>query len=122
MISMALLSLRSVMARVAKGTSFWLGRRHIVRDCRGATAVEMAIALPIVLLMIFGVIEVAAMMWTQLTLSFAVQAAARCGAVNAKSCGSAASIESYAASQAFAIPNLTSSNFTVKQAGSASCG
>jgi Flp pilus assembly protein TadG len=96
--------------------------RQIIKDGGGATAVEMAIALPIILLLIFGVIEIGIMMWTQLTLNNAVEAAARCGAVNTQTCGTPTSIESYAVSQAVGIPNLTSANFVVHKSGSASCG
>jgi Flp pilus assembly protein TadG len=50
-----------------------VGARKAAKDCRGATAVEMAIALPVLLLLIFGVMEVGFMMWTQISLTYAVE-------------------------------------------------
>jgi len=44
----------------------------------GATAVETAIVLPAFLLLLFAVIEGGLLFWTQSTLQFAVEAAARC--------------------------------------------
>jgi Flp pilus assembly protein TadG len=78
--------------------------------------------LPILLLLIVGVIEVSFMMWTQLSLNFAVEQAARCGALNTTACNTAAKIQSYAAVQAVGIPGLTTANFTVYQSGAAACG
>jgi Flp pilus assembly protein TadG len=84
--------------------------------------VELAVALPILLLLIVGVIEVSFMMWTQLSLNYAVEQAARCGALNTTACNTSAKIQSYAAAQAFGIPDLTTANFTVSQAGATACG
>jgi Flp pilus assembly protein TadG len=101
--------------------------RKAARDCRGAAAVEAAIAIPILLVLIFGVIEVGFMFWTQVSLNFAVEQAARCGAVSqptSTTCGtnSPATIKSYAVAQAVGIPNLTAANFTVYTNNAAACG
>jgi Flp pilus assembly protein TadG len=100
---------------------------NVAQDCRGASAVEAAIALPILLVLIFGVIEVGFMLWTQVSLNFAVEQAARCGALNfgingATICKTAATIQSFAVAQAVGIPGLTTANFTVHTSNAAVCG
>ena len=104
------------ICRVLRGVQSVAGDRH------GATVVEVAIVLPILLLLIVGVMEVSFMMWTQLSLNFAVEQAARCGALNTTACNTAAKIQSYAAVQAVGVPGLTAANFTVHQSGAAACG
>jgi Flp pilus assembly protein TadG len=88
------------------------------KACDGTTAVETAIVLPVFLLMLFAIIEGGLLLWTQSTLQFAVEAAARCAAVNTTQCGSSSAIQSYAASQAFGM-TISSSSFSVSQP---SCG
>ena len=67
--------------------------------------------LPIVLLCVLGLIEFARAIWTQATLDYAVQAAARCAAVNTNTCGTDVKIQNYAARKApglsFADPTST---------------
>ncbi len=80
----------------------------------GATAVETAIVLPAFLLFIFAIIEAGLLFWTQSTLQFAVEAAARCAVVNTTQCGSASAIQTYAAAQATGM-TIPSSSFSVTQ-------
>jgi Flp pilus assembly protein TadG len=117
-----ILAVRLALAHRAR-----VSARNVAQDCRGASAVEAAIALPILLVLIFGVIEVGFMLWTQVSLNFAVEQAARCGALNygvpkATICKTAATIQSFAVAQAVGIPNLTTANFTVHTNGAAVCG
>ena len=119
-----------LMSRAVRHALAWrlqVGARKMAQDCRGATAVETAIALPVLLILIFGVIEVGFMLWTQVSLNFAVEQAARCGALhfgvqNATVCKTAATIQSYAVAQAVGLPNLAAANFTVYSSGTAACG
>ena len=90
----------------------------LARACDGTTAVETAIVLPVFLLLLFGVIEAGLLFWTQSTLQSAVEAAARCWAVNKTQCGSTSAVQSYAASQAIGM-TVSSSSFDVSQP---SCG
>jgi Flp pilus assembly protein TadG len=85
--------------------------RRLIANVRGATAVQTAIVLPILLLLIFGVIETAYLMFAQISLDYAVAAAARCAAVNTNLCGSQSAIQSYAVGRVVAFPNLTTSSF-----------
>jgi Flp pilus assembly protein TadG len=82
----------------------WIGER-------GAAAVEFAVILPILLLCVLGLIEFARAIWTQASLDYAVQAAARCAAVDSIACGTDVAIQNYAASKApglsFGAPTST---------------
>jgi Flp pilus assembly protein TadG len=93
----------------------------LAKACDGATAVETAIVLPAFLLLLFAIIEGGLLFWTQSSLQFAVEAAARCEAlnlnptvVNPTICGSTSAVQSYAASQTFGI-TVSSSSFIVSQ-------
>lgn len=79
---------------------------------RGAAAIEFAIILPILLLCVLGLIEFGRAIWTQATLDHAVQAAARCAAIDPVTCGTVAQTQQYATTKA---PGLTlpASVFTV---------
>jgi Flp pilus assembly protein TadG len=87
--------------------------RAFRRRCRnrGATAVEFALILPILLLCVLGLIEFARAVWTQATLDYVVEAAARCAAVDSLTCGTVAKVQNYAAAKAaglsFADPTST---------------
>ena len=79
---------------------------------RGATAVETAILLIAILLFVFGLTEFGRGIWTQATLDFAVQTAARCAVANKTVCGNASQTQDFAVTQAAAL-NLSTSVFTV---------
>ena len=83
---------------------------------QGATAVEMALLLPALLLFFLGIVEFGRALWTQTSLQFAVSAAARCAAVNPSQCSN---VPSYAASQMLAL-SVPPSVFTYTSG--ASCG
>ena len=71
---------------------------------RGVSAVETALVLPIFLGLLFGIINFGLVMWTQASLHFAVEAAARCASVNAATCGSASAVQTYALNQYLGQP------------------
>jgi Flp pilus assembly protein TadG len=71
---------------------------------RGVSAVEMALILTLFLGMLFGIINLSLVLWTQGSLYFAAQAAARCASANPTICGTPASgalVEAYAMNQYF---------------------
>jgi Flp pilus assembly protein TadG len=78
----------------------------------GAVLVEYAFVLPVLLLLVFGLMQIGGMAWTQSALDFAVQEAARCAVVRPDLCGADAQIQSYAAAQASGL-NVPASAFTV---------
>jgi Flp pilus assembly protein TadG len=77
----------------------------------------MAFAAPALFLFVFGIAEAGHALWLQNMLSYAVAEAARCATVNQTTCGTAAQIQSYAASQSSNI--FDSSVFSVT---TPSCG
>ena len=97
-------------ARLVIGTRGRLAALTKARD--GTTAVETALVLPAFLLFIFAIIEAGFLLWTQTTLQFAVEAAARCAVVNSTLCGTTSAIQTYAASQAVGM-TISSSSFSV---------
>ena len=82
----------------------------------GAAAVEFALILPVLLLCILGLIELGRMVWTQATLDYAVEAAARCRAIDQTHC------PTEAATQQFAIDNFMLPPDASFQVPLASCG
>jgi Flp pilus assembly protein TadG len=92
--------------------------RKLFLASRGSVIIEYAIILPALLLFVLGILDIGRFVWTQTTLDRAAEAAARCGAVNTLTCGSASAIQNYAVTQTYGL-NVTASAFT---ASTASCG
>ena len=97
--------------------SRWRTPSRSRRD-RGSVAVEYGLVLPALLLLVLGVIDTGRLVWTQTTLDRAVEAAARCGAIDTVKCATAPAVQSYAVGEAFGV-SIESSAFTVT---TASCG
>ncbi len=92
--------------------------RGVRRRIQGSVAVEYGLVLPALLLLLFLIIDAGRLLWTQTTLDRAVEAAARCGAIDAIDCGSAVQVQNYAVAQAYGI-TVDASAFTPV---AASCG
>ncbi|HEV2530982.1 TadE family protein [Phenylobacterium sp.] len=86
--------------------------RRLARRDDGAVLVEYAFVLPVLLLMVFGLMQLGGMAWTKAALNYAVQEAARCAIVRPDLCGNAAQIQAYAASQTTGL-SVPASAFTV---------
>ena len=82
------------------------------REDRGAAAIEYAFVLPALLMFAFGIIDVGRLVWTQVTLDRAVQAAARCASVNSTTCGTDSAIQTYASGQAWGMSVPAASSWT----------
>jgi Flp pilus assembly protein TadG len=78
----------------------------------GAAAVETALLLPVLFLLLLGVIELGRLAWTRTALTFAVQEAARCASVRPGICGTASQTAAFAA-RTVAPLNIPASAFTV---------
>jgi Flp pilus assembly protein TadG len=52
---------------------------------------------------VLGLIDTGRLLWTYATLSHAVEASARCAAINTTLCGSASAVQSYAVTQAWGL-------------------
>lgn len=90
-------------------------RRHcdrLVDDRIGSGALEFAIVANVFILFALGLISFGQWTFTQQALQTAAQQTARCVAIGASACGSAASYAVSAAS-ALGVPSLTTSGVTV---------
>jgi Flp pilus assembly protein TadG len=72
---------------------------NLIRNDRGAAAVELALVLPVFILMVLGGVATASLGFAVSSLHFAVEDAARCASVKTTVCTSAATITAYAAKQ-----------------------
>jgi Flp pilus assembly protein TadG len=86
--------------------------RRLVNCTGGATAVEAAFILPILLMSLLGVLEMGRLGWTQSALNFAVLEAARCASLNSTACGNANATKLFAAKKATGT-NVPASAFAV---------
>jgi Flp pilus assembly protein TadG len=71
----------------------------------GSSAVELAVIMSAFLSMLFGIVNVAMMLWTMASLHYAAESAARCAAVGSSGCTNASSIQTYALNQ-YSGPSL----------------
>jgi Flp pilus assembly protein TadG len=93
-------------------------------DCGGATAIEFALVLPMIIVLVFGLIGFSMVGGAASGMHYAVEEAARCFAVNKTACGSATAARTYAAAK-YAGPNVgvvftadnTGCGFTVRATG-----
>ena len=91
--------------------------RGLVRDCGGVVAVEFVIMLGPMLLLLLGIFDIGLLTLTDTRINFAVEAAAKCGAIGA-TCTSPSDTAAYGASIA-GLRGLDASGFSVT---TASCG
>jgi Flp pilus assembly protein TadG len=97
----------------------WCGHiRRLWTDEGGGSLAEFAILLPVFLPLLFGTVQLGQLFWTQTALQHAVEMAARCATINATSCGSASTTQTYAATQAYGL-TFPTGTFT---ATSPTCG
>lgn len=73
--------------------------RRLFHDRRGAAAVETAVLLPALLLMLLGTMEVGRIAWTKAALVYAVQETARCASVTPAACGTPDQVQAYGAAR-----------------------
>jgi Flp pilus assembly protein TadG len=87
--------------------------RPIWRDEGGATALEFALLAPVFFALVFGVVALGMLFWTQVGLQHGVEMAARCASVNTMLCpnNNAGAITNYAMQQALGL-SLPPSTFT----------
>jgi Flp pilus assembly protein TadG len=92
-------------------TIFW-------RDRRGGSAVEFGLLLPVFVMLILGAMSASQMMFAVNSLHYAVEEAARCGAINTTTCGTLAATEQFAQGR-YSGPAIQLQRF---DATNASCG
>jgi Flp pilus assembly protein TadG len=76
-------------------------------------ALEYGLVFPALMLMIFGSMDVGRLIWTYTTLLRAVEASARCAAVNPGVCGNASQVASRAVNEAWGLP-VTTETFSLQ--------
>ena len=86
--------------------------RSVFLDNRGAAAVEAGLVLPVFLMMLYGILQLGLMLWTQASLYHGAQMAARCAALEQPACASAELTQQYAAAQSYGL-RPAASIFTV---------
>jgi Flp pilus assembly protein TadG len=90
----------------------------LVRSSQGASATEFALVIFPVILFMIGIVQTGYLVWTNNLLHAAVDAAARCGAVNSTTAPCAAA-DMVSAANAVFTP-LTGATFT-ENSGTATC-
>lgn len=93
-------------------------RRSAAHAISGSMALEYGLLLPAFLLLMFGTMDVGRLIWTYTTLHRAVEASARCAAVNPVACGTPGEVAARAASEAWGL-TVTPAAFTLQ---TLSCG
>ena len=81
-----------VVGGCSAGTS---GLSGLLRDCSGAVAVEFLIIAGPLLLLLLGTFDIGLVMLTETRINFAVEAAAKCGAISAAMCDSPSQTAAY---------------------------
>jgi Flp pilus assembly protein TadG len=89
------------------------------RSNAGSTAVEFAIAAPILFVLMFAIIEFGRAWWTKNSLQYAIERAARYAIVCNGACPSDAAVTTFAASQVY-DQMIAATAFTVTHPGGAS--
>ena len=84
----------------------------MIRDRRASTALEFVLAAPVLMVLLFGAIEYARLVWTMQALQLAGDQTARCVAIMGSACASPAA---YAVSTAtgFGALGLQAANVTI---------
>jgi Flp pilus assembly protein TadG len=87
--------------------------RPVWLDESGATALEFALLAPVFFMLVFGIVALGMLFWTQVGLQHGVEMAARCASVNTVLCpyNNPAAITNYAMQQALGL-SLPPSTFT----------
>jgi len=83
----------------------------LMRDRAGGMAVDFALTVTPLLILVLGTMEVGRMLWLQNALNYSVETAARCASVDVNNCATSDQIKSYAASSSGS--GFTSDTFTV---------
>ena len=86
------------------------GLMALIAARKGATAVELAMILPVFLSVILGIMEFGRLLWTKSALDYTVEEAARCAAINTTLCGTQALTRTWASARsgiAFDVNDFT---------------
>ena len=87
--------------------------RRLLKDIRGAAALEFGLTAPVFVMVIMGVVQGGIILWTQLGLQQGVEMGARCASVDSVLCSTTSAIQNYSAQKTYGV-NPSPSTFTVK--------
>ena len=90
--------------------------RRLASNIVGAVAIEFALVAPVFLMFLFLMLDGARMIFTRQSLNEVATATARCAALRATGCTSAANAQNWAASRALTRARLTLSDAKVELA------
>jgi Flp pilus assembly protein TadG len=82
----------------------------VLRESDGVVSIEAAIVFTAFFILLFGVMTLGELLWTQNSLTFAVSQAVRCAAIDVNNCATNAQVQNYAAALAPA-PGITAADF-----------
>lgn len=83
-----------------------------VRTARsGSITAEFALVIPLLLLLLFSIIEFGRVMWIRSAMQSAVESAARCYALNQPDCDTVEKVKTYAVAASAKVP-VTTASFT----------
>lgn len=93
-------------------------RMSFCRDTAGSSAVELGLTAPFFFALLFGLIEGALVLWTQLGLQHATAMAARCASIDVSTCKDSGTVQSYAVQQSFGVnPPPSTFSFSTPSCG-----
>jgi Flp pilus assembly protein TadG len=78
----------------------------------GSTALELALVFPLFMVLVLAIFWLALLLWTENSIRFAADAAARCASVDGTSCGTITAIQDAAIAWSNGVP-IARANVTV---------
>ena len=67
--------------------------RTFLTDVRGGPALELVLLFPVFVLLVVGIFSVALLLWTENSIQFAAEAAARCASIDLNHCDSVTAVQ-----------------------------
>ena len=86
--------------------------RRFLAVSSGGAALELALTFPVFILIVIGIFSIGFLLWTENSIQFAADAAARCASVNSNDCGTVTAVQNAAIGWAGGVP-ITAANVTV---------
>jgi Flp pilus assembly protein TadG len=87
----------------------------------GASALELALVFPLFMILILAIFWLALLLWTENSIRFAADAAARCASVDGTSCGTVTAIQDAAIAWSNGVP-IARANVTVNLGATCTAG
>ena len=95
--------------------------RTFLTDFAGGPALELVLVLPVFVLLVVGIFSIALLLWTENSIQFAAEAAARCASIDLNHCASVNAVKDEAIAWANGVP-ISRGNVTVNLGTSCTAG